>query len=63
MKTVVYQGPYGIEQVPGPKIEVRDDAVVRLTTINICASDLHTYEGRVGTETGMVLGVTRGGGR
>jgi glutathione-independent formaldehyde dehydrogenase len=65
VKAVVYQGPYEVtvERVPDPEIEAPNDAIIRLTTTNICASDLHRYEGRMGAEPDPVLGVTRGGGR
>jgi glutathione-independent formaldehyde dehydrogenase len=65
VKAVVYQGPYkvAVEQAPGPEIEAPDDAVVRLTTTNVCGSDLRIYEGRMGAEPGPALGLTRGGGR
>lgn len=36
--------------IPGPP-----DAVVRITTTNICGSDLHMYEGRTSVEDGKVL--------
>ncbi|MCW2668083.1 MAG: Alcohol dehydrogenase GroES domain protein, partial [Frankiales bacterium] len=32
------------------------DAVIRITTTNICGSDLHMYEGRTAVENGTVLG-------
>ena len=32
------------------------DAVIRITTANICGSDLHPYEGRAPLDAGMVLG-------
>ena len=32
------------------------DALVRITTTNICGSDLHKYEGRTTVEEGKVLG-------
>ena len=32
------------------------DAVIRITTANICGSDLHPYEGRAPLDVGMVLG-------
>lgn len=32
------------------------DVLVRITTTNICGSDLHMYEGRTALEPGMVLG-------
>jgi glutathione-independent formaldehyde dehydrogenase len=58
MKAVVYRGPYSVqvEDVPEPTIEDPQDVIVRLTTTNICGSDLHMYEGRTSVESGKVLG-------
>ena len=58
MKAVVYKGPFSVavEQVPPPRIEAPGDALVRITTTNICGSDLHMYEGRTNVEQGKVLG-------
>ena len=58
MKALVYGGPrlVRIENVPDPKLERPTDAVVRITSTNICGSDLHMYEGRTSVEPGKVLG-------
>lgn len=58
MKAVVYRGPYkvAVENVGDPAIEAPTDAIVQITTSNICGSDLHMYEGRTAAEEGMVLG-------
>jgi glutathione-independent formaldehyde dehydrogenase len=58
MKAVVFQGPFklSVENVDDPRIEQPGDAVIRITTANICGSDLHPYEGRAPLEAGMVLG-------
>ncbi|HVT75562.1 MAG TPA: glutathione-independent formaldehyde dehydrogenase [Acidimicrobiales bacterium] len=58
MKALVYRGPrkVGIENVDDPKIEAPQDAIVKITTTNICGSDLHMYEGRTSVEEGKVLG-------
>src|SRR6201746_2006521 len=58
MKAVVFHGPRNIavEDVAEPTIEGPLDAVIRITTANICGSDLHPYEGRVDMDPGMVLG-------
>jgi glutathione-independent formaldehyde dehydrogenase len=58
MKAVVYKGAFAVavEQVPDARIEAPTDAVVRITTTNICGSDLHMYEGRTDVEEGKVLG-------
>ncbi len=42
--------------VPDARVEAPTDAVVQITTTNICGSDLHMYEGRTDVEQGKVLG-------
>src|SRR6185437_13940680 len=58
MKALVYDGPREVvvKDVPDAKIEHPTDALVKITTTNICGSDLHMYEGRTDLEPGMVLG-------
>ncbi|WP_410566825.1 glutathione-independent formaldehyde dehydrogenase [Amycolatopsis sp. cmx-4-61] len=58
MKAVVYRGPRQVEvsEVPDPVIDQPTDAIVKITTTNICGSDLHMYEGRTAVEQGKVLG-------
>jgi glutathione-independent formaldehyde dehydrogenase len=58
MKALVYKGPrhVTIDDVADPTIERVTDAVVRITSTNICGSDLHMYEGRTSVEKGKVLG-------
>ncbi len=58
MKGLVYRGPHNVavESVPDAAVETPLDAVVALTTTNICGSDLHMYEGRTSVEEGKVLG-------
>jgi glutathione-independent formaldehyde dehydrogenase len=58
MKAVVYQGPFqvSVDEVAEPEIESPLDAIIRITTTNICGSDLHPYEGRAELDAGMVLG-------
>lgn len=58
MKAVVYEGPRDmrVEEVEDPRIESPLDAIIRLTTTNICGSDLHPYEGRSPMEPGTVVG-------
>jgi glutathione-independent formaldehyde dehydrogenase len=58
MKAVVYQGPreVTVKEVPDPSIQSPNDAIVRITTTNICGSDLHMYEGRTSVEQGKILG-------
>ena len=45
-----------VDNVDDAKIERPTDAVVRITTTNICGSDLHMYEGRTDFEEGRILG-------
>ncbi|GAO97273.1 zinc-containing alcohol dehydrogenase superfamily protein [Pseudomonas syringae pv. actinidiae] len=58
MKAIVYNGPrdVSVKNVPDAKIEKPTDALVRVTTTNICGSDLHMYEGRTSFETGRIFG-------
>jgi threonine dehydrogenase-like Zn-dependent dehydrogenase len=46
MKAVTWQGKrsVSVEDVPDPVIREPTDAVIRVTTTNICGSDLHLYE-------------------
>ncbi len=46
MKAAVWHGPRDVrvDQVPDPKIEQANDAIVRVTSSAICGSDLHLYE-------------------
>ena len=58
MKAVVYQGPrdVAVTDVPDAKIERPTDVLVKVTTTNICGSDLHMYEGRTSFEQGRTFG-------
>jgi len=58
VRALVYQGPkdVAVVDVPDARIEAPTDAVVRITTTNICGSDLHMYEGRTDIETGRTFG-------
>jgi len=58
MKAVVYSGPFDVSvtEVPDATVQAPTDALIRITTTNICGSDLHMYEGRTGVEQGKVLG-------
>lgn len=53
MKAAVYEGPrtVTVKDVPDAKIEHPCDILVKITTTNICGSDLHMYEGRTSFET------------
>ncbi|MBY5163473.1 glutathione-independent formaldehyde dehydrogenase [Salsipaludibacter albus] len=58
MKAIVYDGPHSVkvDEVDDARIEGPQDAVIRITTTNICGSDLHMYEGRTDVEEGTVFG-------
>ncbi|SCD87877.1 Alcohol dehydrogenase GroES-associated, partial [Streptomyces sp. DfronAA-171] len=58
MKALVYEGPrqVAVEDVPDARIERPTDVLVRVTSTNICGSDLHMYEGRTPMEQGRILG-------
>jgi glutathione-independent formaldehyde dehydrogenase len=58
VKALVYNGPRDvrIEDRPDPKIQDPNDVLVRITTTNICGSDLHMYEGRTSLEKGRIIG-------
>jgi threonine dehydrogenase-like Zn-dependent dehydrogenase len=46
MRAVTWQGKRDVrvESVPDPKIEEPTDAIIEVTSTNICGSDLHLYE-------------------
>src|ERR1700749_2567196 len=58
MRALVYHGPrkVSVDNVPDATIERPTDALIRITTTNICGSDLHMYEGRTDVEKGKILG-------
>ena len=58
MKALVYYGPYDVRvtEMPDAKIEEPTDVLVKITTTNICGSDIHMYEGRTDMEKGKILG-------
>lgn len=58
MKAIVYNGPrdVAVKDVPDARIEKPTAVLVRITTSNICGSDLHMYEGRTSFEAGRVFG-------
>lgn len=58
MKALVYNGPRDVSvvDVPDAKIIKATDALIRITTTNICGSDLHMYDGRTDMESGRILG-------
>jgi threonine dehydrogenase-like Zn-dependent dehydrogenase len=46
MKAVTWHGKRDVrvDTVPDPKVEVPTDAIIEVTSTNICGSDLHLYE-------------------
>lgn len=58
MKALVYNGPHdvSVNDVPDATIERSTDVLVKITSSNICGSDLHMYEGRTSLESGRILG-------
>ena len=59
MKALVYHGPgkRAWEDVPKPEIKDPTDAIVRVTAVTICGTDLHILKGDVpGVEPGRILG-------
>jgi glutathione-independent formaldehyde dehydrogenase len=58
MKALVFNGPrdVSINEVPDATIERATDVLVRITSTNICGSDLHMYEGRTDMQPGRILG-------
>ncbi|WP_041087403.1 zinc-dependent alcohol dehydrogenase [Jeotgalibacillus soli] len=58
MKAVTYQGPnnVAVKQVDDPKIEKKDDVIVKITSTTICGSDLHLYQGNMPLPKGYVIG-------
>jgi glutathione-independent formaldehyde dehydrogenase len=58
MKAVVFEGArtVAVKEVADAKIERPTDVLVKITTTNICGSDLHMYEGRTDMEPGRILG-------
>src|SRR3954470_4469731 len=58
VKAVVYEGPrqVSVKDVPDARIERPTDVLVRITSANICGSDLHMYEGRTDFEPGRWFG-------
>ncbi|WP_409298725.1 zinc-dependent alcohol dehydrogenase [Peribacillus sp. SCS-26] len=49
MKAVTFQGikDVRVKEVPDPKIEKKDDIIVKITTSAICGSDLHLIHGMI----------------
>jgi threonine dehydrogenase-like Zn-dependent dehydrogenase len=58
MRALVYNGPKDVQVVdmPDARIERPTDVLVKITSTNICGSDLHMYEGRTSMPPGRILG-------
>lgn len=58
MKAVVYHGPRDVrvQEVPDARVERSTDVLVKISSTNICGSDLHMYEGRTAMEPGRIFG-------
>ncbi|HNP29472.1 MAG TPA: glutathione-independent formaldehyde dehydrogenase [Nitrospirales bacterium] len=58
MKALLYNGPHdvSVKEVPDARIERPTDVLVKMTTTNICGSDLHMYEGRTPVKPDTVFG-------
>lgn len=58
MRAVVFQeiGSVAVTELPDPKLERPDDAIVRITRAGICGSDLHLLHGKAPMEPGEQLG-------
>jgi glutathione-independent formaldehyde dehydrogenase len=58
VRAVVYHGPreMSVDDVPDAAMEESTDVIVKITSTNICGSDLHMYDGRTNLEPGMVVG-------
>ncbi|MGI8903601.1 MAG: glutathione-independent formaldehyde dehydrogenase [Solirubrobacteraceae bacterium] len=58
MKALIYNGPrdVAVSDVTDAAIEAPTDVLVKITSTNICGSDLHIYEGRAPLDPGMAIG-------
>ena len=58
MMALIYNGPRDVQvkKVPDAKIERPTDVLVKISSSNICGSDLHMYEGRTDMKPGRILG-------
>lgn len=45
-----------VNEVPDAQVERATDVLVKITSTNICGSDLHMYEGRTAMAPGRILG-------
>ena len=58
MRAVTYQGKneIAVKNVDTPKIQDREDVIIRVTSTAICGSDLHLYQGNIPLPIGYVIG-------
>ncbi|MFQ3544513.1 zinc-dependent alcohol dehydrogenase [Halobacillus rhizosphaerae] len=58
MKAVTYQGKksVSVKDVEDPRIEDKEDVIVKITSTAICGSDLHLYQGNFPLPIGYVIG-------
>ncbi|MED2974916.1 glutathione-dependent formaldehyde dehydrogenase [Fictibacillus sp. B-59209] len=58
MKAVTFQGAKEIEvkNVEDPKLQEKEDIIVRITSTAICGSDLHIYQGALPAHKDYVIG-------
>lgn len=59
MRALTYHGAKDVrvDNVPEPKLQEKDDVILRVTATAICGSDLHLYRGKMpATEEGDILG-------
>ncbi len=58
MRAVTFQGERSVrvEELPAPRLEEADQALIEVQCTGICGSDLHIYHGRVKIEPGFVIG-------
>lgn len=58
MRAVVFEGigRVAVREVPNPRLEEPDDALVRVSASAICGSDLHFLSGKAPIEPGETLG-------
>lgn len=58
MRAVTFQGIKDIQvkEVEDPKLQQKDDIIVRITSTAICGSDLHIYQGALPAAKDYVIG-------
>lgn len=58
MKATVYHSPgkISLDDVPTPKLEYANNAIVRVTASSICGSDIHVIGGHLGVPTPVQMG-------